>query len=149
MKRKTLPSLRSTDVLEAMHTLKRAAYYLADYSDVMQGCICGDDGDLDKETIKARDESKALADRLLELCGEFEAKQEFDRPAQAAQIIAAMLGDWKLPGAVWYAPRIKRFRLTGEDYKPTPKEILCGVYLPGASVSELADDFDVVMASNV
>lgn len=130
-----------------MDTLKRAAHYLNEYSEIMTSfCICGDGSDLDKESIRQRDEMNSLAARLLELCGDFEKKQSFDRPTQAAKIIAAMLEDWKLPGAVWYAPKIKRFRLVGENYQPTPSEILCGVYLPGAAMADLADDFETVMS---
>lgn len=123
----------------------RAAYYLDDYVSVYTSCVISDDGSAhDKECIKQREEMAELARRMKELDGEWESKQEAGTIASAARIVASMLIDWKLPGAVWYFPAAARWRVTGEDYAPQPTEVCVGVYAPGVSPLLLEEDFRAV-----
>jgi hypothetical protein len=118
----------------------RAAWFLADYAE-----LWWEMGPEEFEPVDARcTEMTELARRLRELDGEWEAKREAGSTASAAEIVADMLQDWKLPGAVWWAPDRRRWRVTGKDYRAGPKEICVGVYAPGASAAMLQEDFEAV-----
>lgn len=129
--------MKKTTKTKSQEFFKRVAHYLEAHANIQCDCY----GENDSEYI----ECVQLAQKILELQGEFETKQNFDKPEQAAQIIAGMLQDWNLPGAVWYEPTAKRFRVVGENYNHSPTEILCGIYLNTVKESELVADFKEVM----
>lgn len=129
--------MKKTTKTKSQEFFKRVAKYLHDYANIQCDCY----GEKDSEYLELLE----LEKRVLELQGEFEAKQNFDKPEQAAQIIAGMLHDWKIPGAVWYEPTSKRFRVVGENYNHSSTEILCGVYLNTVKESELVSDLEEVM----
>lgn len=132
---------RSTDEaakLEAANLFSRAAHWLEDYAVLATDAEIGEDDMVD--------ELHALAIRLRELCGEWEEKRTFGDGKNAAWIVLSMLREWKLPGAVWYHPGIRRFRLVGEGYEASEDELLVGVYLPSVTPQYLIEDFEAVLA---
>lgn len=116
----------------------RVKWYLDDYVELLdQSC-----GDLADDMIA---EVKQLSQRIGELQGVWKEKVGQSGAVNAALIVASMLRDWKLPGAVYYEPRLKRFRLVGEGYKPKRSEICCGTYMPDVDIEMLAEDFTEAM----
>lgn len=114
----------------------RAAYWLDDFMDLLRMT--------DSASEDMEEEIPEISRRLKELAGEWEAKQEAGTVRSAAEIVAAMLKDWKLPGAVWYFPPSQRWRVTGDGYEPEDGEVCVGVYGPGVSADELEYDFHEV-----
>ena len=130
---------------ESASVFAHAAWFLADYAELWWDIGCDDEA-----TDRARcAEMAELARRLRELDGEWEAKREAGPTASAAAIVADMLADWKLPGAVWWAADRRRWRVTGEGYRAGPNEVCVGVYAPGASAAMLQEDFEAVEAGSV
>jgi hypothetical protein len=121
-----------------------AAWFLADYAELWWDMGPVDDPDPHFNVETRCKEMTELTRRLRELDGEWEAKRAAGSTASAAEIIADMLQDWKLPGAVWWAPDRRRWRVTGKDYRAGPKEICVGVYAPGATAAMLQEDFEAV-----
>lgn len=124
----------------------RAAWFLADYAELLFeiGSV-GDDME-DAHNVERCTEMTDLSARLRELDGEWEAKRAAGSTESAAAIVADMLIDWGLPGAVWYSKLHKRWRVTGEGYQPGKNEVCVGVYAPGASAEMLLEDFREVEA---
>jgi hypothetical protein len=122
----------------------RAGWFLADYAELWYDMGPHDDKDEEADNDRRCSEMLDLARRLKELDGEWEAKQEAGTTASAAAIVADMLKDWRLPGAVWYLPAAKRWRVTGNGYQPSKNEICVGVYAPGADAAMLQEDFEEV-----
>ena len=120
----------------------RAAYFLEDLADIYNYNIIMNNEDV--EEIKTRDELLELARRMKELNGEWERKLETGDPMNTAQIVVSMLRDWELPGAVWYLPSKKRYRVTGKSYSPAKDEICIGVYSPEVTPEQLIEDFEAI-----
>jgi hypothetical protein len=119
---------------------------LEELLDIYEAAIIVNDGsDADNDAIaEAADIIDTLAGAK-DLLGDWEKRVAFSGSEQAAQIVAGMLADWKLAGAVWFDPKTKRFRLVGDAYKAARREICCGVYLPTATAKMLQEDFAEVM----
>lgn len=120
----------------------QAAWFLSDYAELWfhTGPHDGDQETAENDTRCA--EMASLALRLRELDGEWEAKREAGTTASAAVIVADMLKDWRLPGAVWYHKGRKRWRVTGENYQSSQNEVCVGVYAPGVEAVMLLEDFE-------
>jgi hypothetical protein len=120
----------------------RAAWFLADYAELWWDCNFGDGDDAEDE---ARcNEMAELARRLRELDEGWKARAGRSLTHNAAEIIADMLSDWKLPGAVYWSAQARRWRVVGAEYRPQADDVLVGVYAPGADVSLLREDLDAV-----
>jgi hypothetical protein len=126
---------------------KRAAWFLADYAELVWDIGGVGDPIEDAENADRCAEMAELARRLRELDGEWEAKREASTNKSAAEIVADMLRDWKLPGAVWYSPARKRWRVTGENYRAEDGEVCVGVYAPDVPIALLQEDFDATEAA--
>jgi hypothetical protein len=123
----------------------RVAWYLDDYADMMHDIQQNDDSKLGSDTRKARDETRELAQKMRDLRNDFERPVSFGGARDAANVVADMLADWQRPGAVWFLPEARRFRVTSGEYVPVPDEVQVGVYLPGVRASMLAPDFAAVL----
>jgi hypothetical protein len=120
----------------------KAAWWLADYAELWYDIgPRGDVHDLD-DTDERCVEMLAASQSLRSI----DQKQASGTSANAAAIIAGMLKDWKLPGAVWFLPAAKRWRLTGDGYRPVDREVCVGIYAPGVDPALLQEDFDAVEA---
>lgn len=118
-----------------------AAGFLRDYVGAMDLAFAGvDDAWWQKRprvvmTIRQLDETSPC----------WESPQPFSDAAGAAAIVHAMLQDWGMAGAVWYTPRLKRFRLVGIDYQRDIGEVCVGVYTPDVTPAALAEDFEYLL----
>lgn len=134
---------RSDDWCDEVGLFAKAAWWLEDYADIYQSCIIIDDKDTDN--IARRKGLLALANDLRELDGRH-AQRASNTPGQnAAEAISYLLRKWNLPGTVYYSPIRRKFKLTAEGYHPLSGDICVGVYLPGAPVELMAEDFDFVL----
>lgn len=122
----------------------RAAWFLADYAEFWCDCGPHEGAEELRENGERVLEKLELARRLRELDGQWEAKREAGTNADAAEIIASMLQDWKLPGAAYWSPQARRWRVVGAEYHPQADDVLVGIYAPGVDVTLLREDLDAV-----
>lgn len=141
--RKSDRAVKGRTPAQIAQVFERAAWFLADYSDLYDSNIIQEDGtSFDAECIASRNEMRALATRLQMMM----PKQEVTPEIGAATIIAGMLEGWGYAGAVMFSEASRRFRLVGAGAEPQRGEVCVGVYMPGATAEMLAEDFAEVLA---
>jgi len=125
----------------------RAAYFIGDWIDMTEECVRGEDpnGDFGKKWFAQIAEARQVRAHMETLAGQFERARKHRGAEQAAQIVAGMLADFGLVGSVWYSPKGRRFRLTGDGHEPGPAEVFVGAYLPDCDAAMLAEDFAAVL----
>jgi hypothetical protein len=122
----------------------RAAWFLKDYAELYGSCVIQDDGTAhDAECIASQNEMKALAEKFAGMA----MKRQIPAHQTAADVLAEMLGQFGHPGAVWFDPASRRFRLSGEGFAPGPRDVCLGVYMPDASAAMIAEDIEALLQS--
>lgn len=124
---------------------KQAAWFLRDYAALWYEVGPHEGAEEERETDERCEEMRDLARRLDRLCVGWEAKQQEGAASTAAAIVIDMLREGGIPGAVWYYPVTKRWRVAGEGYEAQPGETCVGVYAPTVTHARLADDFERVL----
>lgn len=136
-------SAQAQPLLTDAEAFGHALYVLDDWASMMDD-ITRNDPPMQAEWKPKIDKALRVITWLEDKRSAWETRVAFSGSEHAAKILAAMLIDWSTPGAIYFHPRSKRFRLVGDEYKPAVSEILLGVYLPGATESAILADIDEV-----
>jgi len=91
----------------------------------------------DEEGLERIAHAEASEKWLAQRKSDWETRIAVTPERSAAEILAGMLNAWQTPGAIWYRPAIKRYRLCGADYKPSAGEFCMGVFAPGTTPEAL------------
>jgi hypothetical protein len=121
-----------------------AAWWMADYAELWYTMGPNDFSDEGQECFARCQEIEEVGNRLRDLHTGWEAAAGKGELATAAQIIAGLLSQWKLPGAVYWSAQARRWRVVGAEYRPQADDVLVGVYAPGADAQLLREDLEAV-----
>lgn len=118
----------------------QASWWLADYAELWYDMGPHETQAEDLDCIARCQEMEELSLRLRELDEGLRIRQDKGDTANAAEFILKILANGKVPGAVYWSPLARRWRVVGPEYKPQTDDVLVGVYAPDADVGLLEED---------
>jgi len=121
-----------------LQQLERAIWALNDWLDMMEDITTDNEPEWQKHMAETRDVVEWLRTKR----SAWETRVAVTPQKGAAEILAGMLSTWQLPGAIWYRPKTKRWRLCGTEYNETQGEFCLGVFSPDSTAEEIAAEIE-------